>query len=76
MEVFIEAILVSLENIKGSTLVVGGDGRYGNLRAIDIILRMASAHGCRRIITTVNGILSTPAASHLIRSENNKIEHN
>jgi len=46
---------------------VGGDGRYGNKRAIDIIIRMAAAHGIKKVITTVDGILSTPAASNLIR---------
>ena len=47
--------------------MLGGDGRYGNRRAIDLILRMASAHGVSKVVTTVDGILSTPAASHLIR---------
>merc|ERR1711871_1207394 len=45
----------------------GGDGRYGNLRAINVILRMAAAHGLNKVIITTGGILSTPAASHLIR---------
>ena len=67
LEIFIEAIFQVLPNIKGGTLIVGGDGRYGNIRAIDIILRMAAAHGLARVITTTEGILSTPAASHLIR---------
>jgi len=49
-------------------MVVGGDGRYGNLAAISVIARMAAAHGVSRLITTTGGILSTPAASHLIRS--------
>jgi phosphoglucomutase len=47
---------------------VGGDGRYGNRHAIDVIARMAAAHGVARLITTTGGILSTPAASNLIRS--------
>ena len=34
LEIFIEAILLSIENLKGSTLIVGGDGRYGNIEAI------------------------------------------
>jgi phosphoglucomutase len=53
--------------MKGGTLVLGGDGRYGNLRAIDVILRMGAAHGLQKVIVTTGGILSTPAASNLIR---------
>jgi phosphoglucomutase len=67
LESFIEAILRTVPGLDGGTLVVGGDGRYGNLRAIDVISRMAAAHGVARLITTTGGILSTPAASHLIR---------
>jgi len=67
LESFIESIFNSLPGVQGGILVVGGDGRYGNKRAIDIILRMAAAHGIQKVITTVDGILSTPAASNLIR---------
>ncbi|MFO8236667.1 MAG: alpha-D-glucose phosphate-specific phosphoglucomutase [Prochlorococcaceae cyanobacterium] len=67
LESFIEAIFRVLPGVAGGTLVLGGDGRYGNRRAIDVIARMAAAHGLARIITTSGGILSTPAASHLIR---------
>jgi len=67
LESFIEAILRTVPGIAGGTLVVGGDGRYGNRRAISVIARMAAAHGVARIITTTGGILSTPAASNLIR---------
>jgi phosphoglucomutase len=67
LESFIEAILRVVPGIAGGTLVVGGDGRYGNRRAIEVISRMAAAHGVARIITTTGGILSTPAASNLIR---------
>jgi len=67
LESFIESILISLPGVQGGVLVVGGDGRYGNKRAIDIIIRMAAAHGIQKVITTVDGILSTPAASNLIR---------
>jgi phosphoglucomutase len=68
LESFIEAALRVLPGVEGGILVVGGDGRYGNRRAIAIIARMAAAHGIGRMITTTGGILSTPAASHLIRS--------
>ena len=67
LESFIEAILRTVPGIEGGTLVVGGDGRYGNRRAINVIARMAAAHGVARLITTTGGILSTPAASNLIR---------
>ena len=67
LESFIEAILRTVPGIEGGTLVVGGDGRYGNRRAIAVIARMAAAHGVSRILTTTGGILSTPAASNLIR---------
>jgi phosphoglucomutase len=67
LESFIEAILRTVPGVAGGTLVVGGDGRYGNRRAIGVIARMAAAHGVARVITTTGGILSTPAASHLIR---------
>ena len=67
LESFIEAILRVLPGVEGGTLVLGGDGRYGNRPAIDVILRMAAAHGVARVITTTGGILSTPAASNLIR---------
>ena len=68
LESFVEASLRTLSGVEGGTLVLGGDGRYGNRRAIDVILRMAAAHGISKVITTTGGILSTPAASHLIRS--------
>ena len=68
LESFIEAALRVIPGVAGGTLVVGGDGRYGNQRAITVICRMAAAHGVARLITTTGGILSTPAASHLIRS--------
>ncbi|MFM5985658.1 MAG: alpha-D-glucose phosphate-specific phosphoglucomutase, partial [Sphaerospermopsis kisseleviana] len=68
LESFIEAALRVIPGVAGGTLVVGGDGRYGNRQAINVICRMAAAHGIARVVTTTGGILSTPAASHLIRS--------
>ena len=68
LESFIEASLRVIPGVAGGTLVVGGDGRFGNRHAIDVIARMAAAHGVARLITTTGGILSTPAASNLIRS--------
>ena len=51
----------------GKTFVLGGDGRYFNDRAAQVILRMAAANGASRVILGQGAILSTPAASHLIR---------
>lgn len=51
----------------GKTLILGGDGRYFNASAIATILRMAAANGVAKVIVGQGGILSTPAASHLIR---------
>ena len=67
LESFVEAVFRTLQGVQGGTLVLGGDGRYGNRRAIDVILRMGAAHGLSRVIVTTGGILSTPAASNLIR---------
>jgi phosphoglucomutase len=53
----------------GATLVLGGDGRYWNEEAIDIIIRMAAANGVGTLLVGQNGILSTPAVSALIRRE-------
>src|SRR5690606_10360215 len=52
---------------RGETLVIGGDGRYFNLETIQKAIRMAAANGFGRVIVGQGGILSTPAASHLIR---------
>ena len=67
LESFVEAVFRTLPGVQGGTLVLGGDGRYGNLRAINVILRMGAAHGLNKVIITTGGILSTPAASNLIR---------
>jgi phosphoglucomutase len=67
LESFIESIFQVLPGVSGGTLVVGGDGRYGNKQAIQVIAAMGAAHGLSRLILTIDGILSTPAASHLIR---------
>ncbi len=69
LEIFIEAILKSLKDLRDSTLVVGGDGRYGNITAIKKIIQICVAHKVRKVIVPKNGLLSTPATSHLIRKE-------
>ena len=68
LEIFIESILNSLQNVEGSTIIVGGDGRYGNDSAIKKIIQICSAHKLGRIIVPTRGLLSTPAASNLIRT--------
>ena len=67
LENFVQSIFDSLEGFAGQTLVVGGDGRYFNDRAIQIIVRMAAANGFGRVLVGQHGILSTPAASCVIR---------
>ncbi len=67
LEIFVESVLRQIKNIKGSTLIVGGDGRYGNIKAIKKIIQMCAAHNVGKIIITKDGFLSTPAASNLIR---------
>ena len=67
LENFTQALFDAIGGVQGRTLVVGGDGRFFNDRAIQIILRMAAANGVARAIVGQGGILSTPAASHLIR---------
>ncbi|MEL6452182.1 MAG: alpha-D-glucose phosphate-specific phosphoglucomutase [Pseudomonadota bacterium] len=68
LENFIQATFDAIEGGAGKTLVVGGDGRYFNADAIQMILKMAAANGVAKVIVGQNGILSTPAASHLIRA--------
>ncbi|WP_127558917.1 alpha-D-glucose phosphate-specific phosphoglucomutase [Nioella ostreopsis] len=64
---YVQAIFDGIGGVAGKTLVIGGDGRYYNDSAIGIILRMAAANGVARCIVGQHGLLSTPAASHLIR---------
>lgn len=64
---FIQSTFDCIENKRGATLVVGGDGRYYNREAIQIILKMAAANGFGRVLVGRGGILSTPATSCVIR---------
>lgn len=70
LENYVQSIFDGIGGVEGKTLVVGGDGRYFNDQAIQIILRMASGNGAKACIVGQDGILSTPAASHLIRMHN------
>ncbi len=66
-ENFIQSLFDSLDGYAGRTLVVGGDGRYFNREVIQTAIAMAAANGFGRVIVGRGGILSTPAASHVIR---------
>lgn len=67
LENFVQSIFDSLEDFQGQTLVIGGDGRYFNRKAIQIIIKMAAANGFGELIIGQGGLLSTPAASNIIR---------
>jgi phosphoglucomutase len=67
LENFVQSIFDALEDFQGQTLVVGGDGRFHNDVAIQTIVRMAAANGFGRVLVGQRGILSTPAASCVIR---------
>ena len=64
---FVQAIFDSLEGQAGQTLVVGGDGRYFNRQVVQIVIKMAAANGFGRVLVGQGGLLSTPAASCVIR---------
>lgn len=67
LENFVQSIFNSLQIPQGATLTLGGDGRFYNREAIQIILKMAAANGFARVLVGQGGILSTPAASCVIR---------
>jgi phosphoglucomutase len=67
LENFVQAIFNSLDPGERKALVIGGDGRYFNREAIQVIVRMAAANGVERLLIGQHGLLSTPAVSHLIR---------
>jgi len=67
LENFIQSIFNSRRELRGGSLVVGGDGRFYNRQALQIIIRMAAANGVKKILVGQGGILSTPAVSCIIR---------
>jgi phosphoglucomutase len=67
VENFIQSIFDTVENKDGSTLVIGGDGRFFNESVVQTAIRMAAANGFGRVLVGQNGLLSTPAASCVIR---------
>ncbi|MBE2294919.1 MAG: alpha-D-glucose phosphate-specific phosphoglucomutase [Phycisphaerales bacterium] len=70
LENFVQSIFDTQQGYQDAPLVVGGDGRYYNRQAIQIILRIAAANGCGRVLVGQGGIFSTPAVSHMIRKHN------
>ncbi|MBB3772854.1 phosphoglucomutase [Angulomicrobium tetraedrale] len=67
VENFVQSLFDSLKEFEGETLVVGGDGRYFNREAIQTVIKIAAAAGFGRVLVGQGGILSTPAASAVIR---------
>lgn len=66
-ENFIQSVFDVLDGFAGKTLVVGGDGRFYNREVIQKVIKIAAANGFGRIMVGQGGILSTPAASNMIR---------
>jgi phosphoglucomutase len=67
-ESFITSILLSIpEGAEGAFLVIGGDGRYYNPEVVQLIAEIGVAYGVKKLVIGQDGILSTPAASHVIR---------
>ncbi len=67
LENFVQSIFDTQPALAGGTLVLGGDGRYYNRQATQLIIRMAAANGIGRVLVGQGGLLSTPAASCVIR---------
>ncbi|HVT33996.1 MAG TPA: alpha-D-glucose phosphate-specific phosphoglucomutase, partial [Nevskiaceae bacterium] len=67
LENFLQSVFDCAPELKGKSLVIGGDGRYHNRAAIQTAIAMAAANGVTRVIVGQGGLLSTPAVSNLIR---------
>ena len=67
LENFVQSVFDAVGGLRGRTLTVGGDGRFFNKQAIQTILAIAAANGAARVLVGRNGLLSTPAASAVIR---------
>ena len=72
LETFVQSIFDTRPELRGGAMMVGGDGRYYNREAIQVILRMAAANGVTRTVVGQGGLFSTPAASLAIRK--NKLQ--
>lgn len=67
LESYVQSVFDAIGGVAGKTMVLGGDGRFFAAEAAQTILRMAAANGAARAIVGQGALLSTPAASHLIR---------
>lgn len=67
LENYVQSVFDAVGPLTGRTLILGGDGRFFNAEAIQTILRMAAANGAKRVVVGRDGLLSTPAASAVIR---------
>ena len=67
LENFVQSVFDAVGTLEGSTLVLGGDGRYFNRDAAQIILKMAAANGVAHLLIGQGALLSTPAVSCVIR---------
>lgn len=68
LENYVQSLFDACPELTKGELLLGGDGRFYNREAIQIILRMAIANGAEKVVVGLGGLLSTPAASHLIRT--------
>ena len=68
LENFVQSLFDAIGGLQGKTLVLGGDGRFFNREAAQVVLKMAAANGAARVIVGRGGLLSTPAASGVIRA--------
>ncbi|MHA0327966.1 alpha-D-glucose phosphate-specific phosphoglucomutase [Sphingomonas melonis] len=66
-ENFVQSVFDVIDGKQGATLVIGGDGRFLNREVIQKAIRIAAANGFGRAVIGRGGILSTPAASNMIR---------
>ncbi|HAJ71007.1 MAG TPA: alpha-D-glucose phosphate-specific phosphoglucomutase [Methylophilaceae bacterium] len=67
LENFVQSIFDTLDIPQAAVLTLGGDGRFYNAQAIQTIIKIAAANGFAKVLVGQHGILSTPAASHVIR---------
>jgi len=73
VENFVQSVFLAIpEGCEGATLVVGGDGRYYNDVVLHKIAAIGAANGIKKLVIGQDGLLSTPAASHIMRTYEEK----